>query len=147
MLKHPFKNKKVLLKGFQNIQKKLTQQRLLLRVVRSSLDDNIASHCLHISANSKHIILFTDSSIWASKLLYMRPCILKALSSHFDEQVHTLKIKVLTKKISSIPILPKVPSDKAIKSLSTIDNNEATDKLNVSINKLIKTLKKNKLLN
>jgi len=147
MFKHPFKNNSSLLGGFQQIQKKLNQQRQLLRLVKASLNDNVASHCLHINADSKHITLFTDSSIWASKLLYLRPAILQTLSSHFGEPIHTLKVKVLTKQLQPTLTFPKPPSDAAIKSLSAEKNPQAADKLNVSMNKLIKTLKKNKLLN
>jgi len=147
MFKHPFKNNSAALAGFQNIQKKLNQQRKLLRLVKASLNDNVASHCLHINSSSKSITLFTDSSIWASKLLYLRPTILAALSTHFGEQIHTLKIKVLTKQVKPTLTFPKPPSDTAIKSLSATKDTQTSDKLNISMNKLIKTLKRNKLLN
>jgi len=146
MFKHPFKNNSAALAGFQHIQKKLNQQRRLLRHVKASLDDNVASHCLHINVDNKQITLFTDSSIWASKLLYLRPTILDALSLHFTEQVQTLKVKVLTKQVKPTLAFPKAPSSRAIESLSAKKNPKLTDKLNVSMNKLIKTLQRNRLL-
>ncbi|ORU94354.1 MAG: hypothetical protein A6F70_08435 [Cycloclasticus sp. symbiont of Bathymodiolus heckerae] len=146
MLKNPFKNNSAPLRGLQHIQQNLNQQRLLLKVVKTSLTKDLASHCLHITSSNKRTILFTDSSVWASKLLYMRQTILKALSQHFGEQAHTLKVKVLTKRILPTQPLPKSPSINIIKDLSMC-NIESTDKLNTSMRKLIQTLKKNQLLN
>ncbi|ORU92988.1 MAG: hypothetical protein A6F72_05930 [Cycloclasticus sp. symbiont of Poecilosclerida sp. N] len=145
MFKQPFKNDKAALSGLQKIQQTLVQQRVLLRTVQSALADDFARHCLHITSTKNSSILYTDSSVWASKLLYMRQTILKSLSQHFGEPVRTLKIRVLSKQIVRTQKSPKKPSSNALKSLSVANNAEASDKLSISMNKLISTLKKNNL--
>jgi acid stress-induced BolA-like protein IbaG/YrbA len=145
MFKHPFKNNKKPLNGLQHIQKKLHQQQQILSVVQQSLTKDLAAHCLHISGDNKNILLFTDSSAWASKLLYMRQTILNTLSKHFGERVHGLKVKVLTQQIPSTEKTLKLPSSKTLKSLSKANSSQQPDSLNTSMNKLIYVLKKNKL--
>ncbi len=147
MFKQPFKNNQMPLNGLQQIQQQLNQQRQLLRVVQTALPDNLATHCLHITYNKNNLILFTDSSVWASKLLYMRQTILKTMSEHAGERVHALKIKVLSKSVALNRKTPKAPSNKVLNTLSAANHTEPTDKLSISMSKLIKALKKNKLLN
>ncbi|MDF1689064.1 MAG: DciA family protein [Cycloclasticus sp.] len=145
MFKQPFKNKNLPLNGLQHIQQNLNQQRLLLLQVQSALPKDLATHCLHITASKKNVTLFTDSSVWASKLLYLRQLILKTLSDYSGAPVHTLKIKVLSKQRDINQSIPKSPSRTALKVLCEANNAELTDNLKISMNKLIKTLQKNKL--
>jgi len=145
MFKQPFKNKKSSLNGLQHIQQSLHQQRALLRLVQESMAKDLAIHCLHVTASKNTITLFTDSSVWASKLLYLRQPILKTLSNYFGERVHTLKVKVLSKHSVKTQLSPKSPSSNTLKFLAEANNSEQTDKLSTSMNKLIKTLQKNKL--
>ena len=145
MFKQPFKNRHSPLTGLQDIQQNLSQQRQLLRQAQSVLPEDLAIHCLHIIAGKNQVTLFTDSSVWASKLLYQRQLILKALSNYLGARTHTLKVKVLPKKRETNKALPKLPSKNALKVLSEANNTDLTDNLTVSMNKLIKTLKKNKL--
>ncbi len=145
MFKQPFKNRHLPLTGLQHIQQNLNQQRQLLRHAQSVLPEDLAIHCLHITARKNQMTLFTDSSVWASKLLYQRQLILKALSKYLGAPAHTLKVKVLPKQRETNKALPKLPSKNALKVLSEANHTELTDNLSMSMNKLIKTLQKNKL--
>jgi len=145
MFKQAFKNRHLPFTGLQHIQQNLNQQRQLLRHAQSVLPKDLASHCLHITAGKNQVTLFTDSSVWASKLLYQRQLILKALSNYLGTPAHTLKVKVLPKQRETSKALPKLPSKNALKVLSEANNTDRTDNLTVSMNKLIKTLQKNKL--
>lgn len=145
MFKQPFKNKNSSLSGLQHIRQSLHQQRTLLRLVQDSMAKDLAIHCLHVTASKNTITLFTDSSVWASKLLYLRQPILKTLSNYFGERVHTLKVKVLSKHSIKDQPLPKSPSSNTLKFLAEANDSVQTDKLSTSMNKLIKTLQKNNL--
>ncbi|ATI04010.1 MAG: hypothetical protein ACJA2Y_000877 [Cycloclasticus pugetii] len=145
MFKQPFKNNKSSLNGLQHIQQSLHQQKTLLRLVQRSITEDLAAHCLHVTASKNTVILFTDSSVWASKLLYLRQPILNALSNYFGERVRTLKVKVLSKHTAKTPLLPKSPSSHTLKCLTEANDSEQADSLTHSMNKLIKTLQKNKL--
>lgn len=144
MFRQPFNNKKPL-NGLQHIQQNLNQQHHLLKLIQTALNDQLAAHCIHITANKKTLTLFTDSSIWASKLLYQRQLILDVLSENFGEPVQTLKVKVIPKQSVRQRRQPKLPSNGIIKVLKESNNTEQTDSLSASMNKLIKTLQKKKL--
>lgn len=146
MFKQPFKNKQMPLNGLQEIKQQLILQKKLLQAIQESLTANLSEHCLHATYHNKKAIIFTDSSVWASKLLFMRQRILKAFSQHVGEQVHGLRVKVLNPSNTRQQIPPKLPSSNVINHLVEANHLEPADKLSVSMNKLIKTLQKNKLL-
>ena len=64
MFKQPFKNNRSSLNGLQHIQQSLHQQKTLLRLVQRSITEDLAAHCLHVTASKNTVILFTDSSVW-----------------------------------------------------------------------------------
>ncbi|PHS71803.1 MAG: hypothetical protein COB22_06420 [Cycloclasticus sp.] len=146
MLKHPINKSR--LSGLQNIQQHLLQQHQLLKVVNSALPNNLSEHCLHATYYKNNLTLYTNSSVWASKLLYMRAPILNAISKSVGDRVTTLHVKVLSKKHSLETYkTPKSPSNKSIQFLCNANKPKHADKLSVAMNKLINTLQKNKLSN
>ena len=80
MLKKLFNHRLSSSDALLQIQQRLNLHEKTLKAVKTNLDDQLANHCLHIIVNKEVAILFTDSSIWASKLLYMRTPILQTLS-------------------------------------------------------------------
>ena len=145
MFKQPFKNDHSPLQALQHTQQNLALQRQLLHAVQTCLPDLLASHCLYVIAKKSSITVFTDSSVWASKILYMRQTILEALSVCLSDHPYTLKVKVMTKQTQILQQKPKSPSDKTLQMLSDANNFNPKDKLNESILNLISTLKKNEL--
>lgn len=145
MFKQPFKNDHSLLQALQHTQQNMALQRQLLHVVQTCLPDHLASHCLYVVAKKSSITVFTDTSVWASKILYMRQSIMHALSLHNCDRPLTLKVKVMTKQIPALQHKPKSPSYKTLQMLSDANGFKPKDKLNESILNLISTLKKNKL--
>jgi len=144
MFKQPFKNSQLPTNGLQHIQKNLNVQRKLLQLVRDCLSDELATHCVHVTANIKQATIFTDSPVWASKLLYLRSPILDALSSHFSARVKSMKVKVLSKKILPPKSQPKTPSIKTVNFLTQANAIDSSDQLSIAMNKLIVALQKNK---
>lgn len=144
MFKQPFKNNNLPNNGLQHIQKSLNAQRKLLQLVRDCLSDELATHCVHVTANVKQATIYTDSPVWASKLLYLRSPILDALSIHFSARVKSMKVKVLSKKILSPKTRPKTPSNQALQFLTQANATDSSDQLSVAMNKLIVALKKNR---
>lgn len=147
MFKHPLGKNKASLSGLQNIQLNLKQQRELLVVVKNCLTEQLAKHCSHLIINKSRVILYTDSSVWASKLLYMRAVIIEAISNHVSDRIQTLSVKVLHLQTLQNENKPKLPSSQTLKYLNEANNNSAGDKLSASMSKLIKALKRNKLAN
>jgi len=147
MFKHPLGKNKASLSGLQNIQLNLKQQRELLVVVKNCLTDQLAKHCTHLTINKSSVTLYTDSSVWASKLLYMRAVIIDAVSNHVSDRIQTLNVKVLNFQTLQNENKPKLPSSQTLKFLDKANDRSEGDKLSASMSKLIRTLKKNKLSN
>ena len=140
-------NNKASLNGLQHIQQTLNNQHELLRVVKLHVTDELVDHCLHITADNNSVVLFTDSPVWASKLLYLRLPIIDALSKHVGKPVRSLTIKVLPKHQPKPTPLPKRPSSTTIQNLTSANTFRSTEKLGASLSKLIDALKKSKLSN
>ncbi|MDX2426963.1 MAG: DciA family protein [Cycloclasticus sp.] len=145
MLKQPFKNNHSSLQVLQQTQQNLARQRQLLQAVQTSLPDNLALHCLYAVAKKNSVTVFTDSSVWASKILYMRRTILDALSKQICDQPITLNVKVMTQQAPARQHRPKSPSHKTLQILSDANTLKPKDSLNESLINLFNTLKKNKL--
>jgi len=143
MFKQPFKKHLSSSGGLQQIQKNLNAQRKLLDIVKSGLPENLAEHCLHVTTKAGKITLFTDSSVWASKLLYLRKPILDSLSLSCSTPIKSLKIKVLSKQASKSQAQLKPVSSSALTFLAQANEVDANDPLKVAMNKLITTLQKN----
>ena len=129
------------------IQQSLNHQHRLLETIIACLPSNLSGHCLHAISNKKKVVLYTDSSVWASKLLYMRTHILKSLAENSDAPIKTLKVKVLSKPASKTKSSLKQPSIKTVRLLNKANTFKQSDKLSESMNRLITALKKNKLSN
>jgi len=147
MFKQPFKKHQLPTDGLQQIQKNLNAQRKLLETVKSCLADNLAAHCIHVTVNVGKATLFTDSSVWASKLLYLRKSILNILSVNHPAVVNSLTIKVLSKPATKDQAKLKPVSNAALDFLAQANEVNNEDPISVAMNKLITTLKKNNLSN
>ncbi|MBQ0725051.1 MAG: DUF721 domain-containing protein [Cycloclasticus sp.] len=146
MLKKLFNHRLSSSDALLQIQQRLNLHDKTLKAVKTNLDDQLANHCLHIIVNKEVAILFTDSSIWASKLLYMRAPILQTLSDYTGSRIASLKVKVLTYNPTDHKKAPQTPSSKTLSALSSTNNTSSNDKLSTSMKKLIHVLKRNRLL-
>lgn len=147
MFKRPFSKNKTSLSGFRAIQTNLNRQKKLLHVAKSCLSEDLAQHCSHLTFKKNSITIYTDSSVWASKLLYMRPAIIDALSKHISDRIQTLNVKLLNNQTLHNESSPKSPSSQTIQHLAEANLIDNRDKLSTSMSKLINVLKKNKLSN
>jgi hypothetical protein len=55
---------------FATIQAKLQQNQALLRLILEQLPTPLAGHCVGLAIKPEQLILFADSSAWASRLRY-----------------------------------------------------------------------------
>ena len=144
MFKQPFKHNLLPNDGLQHIQKKLIAQRKLLHIVKTHLPENLAPHCLHVTESQNKVTVFTDSSVWASKLLYLRQAILKNLSLNYSANVKSLKITVLSRKGIKEAAKPKPVSSAAIQFLAQANATDQEDTVSAAMNRLVTTLRKNR---
>jgi|GEM_PF-551326 len=144
MFKQPFKHSLLPNDGLQHIQKKLITQRKLLHLVKSNLPENLAPHCIHVTESHNKITLFTDSSVWASKLLYLRQAILKNLSLNHSATVKSLKVTVLSRKGIKEAVKLKPVSSASIQFLAQANETDQEDTVSAAMNRLVTTLRKNR---
>jgi len=143
MFKHPIKNTSQAPEVLQQITHTLRLQKKLTQQVQSILPAELAKHCLHVTSNNKNIVtLYTDSSVWASKLLYLRRSIMTFLSQQFCDPVKNIKVKVLPQPYKSIPKKIKKPALSVINNLQSTLSSQEHNKLNDAMYRLIETLKK-----
>lgn len=94
MLKHPFSISQAPT-GLERIQLRLQKNQQYLKLIQQQLPKQLAEHCHHVVFNNSKLLLYTDSPVWASKLLFNRVKIIGAFTSHFREPVHGLTVRVV----------------------------------------------------
>jgi hypothetical protein len=143
MFKHPTNGKSNSPDGLLRIHQNLKTQRQLTQHVKEILSPQLASHCLHIIHARNKIVLFTDSSAWASKLLYMRQPIMDHLSSQLDKPTKNFTVKVLSNNPTQAyknRRKPLKPSTKTITNLLQTTDSHPTESLDIALKKLADTL-------
>ncbi|ORU89932.1 MAG: hypothetical protein A6F71_02925 [Cycloclasticus sp. symbiont of Poecilosclerida sp. M] len=143
MFKHPINSRSNSLDGLKSIHLNLNSQRQLTKQVKEILSPQLALHCLHAIHTNDKIVLFTDSSAWASKLLFMRRTILKNLSALTKRPIKNFNVKVLPK--TSIQTKHKLrhtkrASKQTIINLNQPYNLDRNDVLSIALKKLADTL-------
>ena len=72
----------------------LDHQRKLLRLVRTLLPTTLDPHCLAVLLKDKKLLLYTDSSAWASRLRFHSRELIQALASR-GVSVTKINVRVL----------------------------------------------------
>jgi hypothetical protein len=147
MFKHPFNNSTSNKDSLQRIQFNLKKQRALTKRVQSFLPSELAEHCIHVTLSCKkkanNITLYTHSSVWASKLLYLRKQILAQASKEFNEPLQSFKVKVISKGKTTLPKpKPLKPSLSTLENMALASTSIENSALKESLLHLINTLKK-----
>jgi len=146
MLKHPFQNSHNPT-GMELITLTLQKNQQYLEVIQQQLPKQLAEHCLHAVCKNNKITLFTDSPVWASKLLYSRVKIIGAISAHFRDPVQGLTIRVVDNSIFVHKKKPKKPFNDNSHHLNSSDNPNNNDMLDAAINKLTDVIQNQNKLN
>ncbi|GAB6141669.1 hypothetical protein JCM14076_23980 [Methylosoma difficile] len=117
-------------------------ERLKLRVC-SLLPDTLGKQILHCAIRNKKLLIFTNSSLWASQLRFYRTNLMaNAGDNHAIEDV---QIKVLVKQTGvSVSALPK-PAVPSLETLAVIQQQSvyvSDNELQQALQRLSTTLKK-----
>jgi hypothetical protein len=84
---------------FATIRAKLQQNRGLLEEIQQLLPAPLNEHCVGIAAKQDHLILYSDSSAWASRLRYITRDLLAKLSkNNISFNKITVKITIDNRK-------------------------------------------------
>jgi len=139
MLKHPLHNSRKPT-GMERITLTLQQNQFYLEAIQQQLPKQLAEHCHHAVFKNSKLTLFTDSPVWASKLLYNRVKIIDAITPHFREPVQGLTIRVVDNSIFAYKKRQKKPFQDNANNSSLSDKSTNHDALNTALDELADVL-------
>jgi len=122
---------------------KITEQKLLLQLVREALPEQFAEKALHCLISDDRLLIYTDSAGWASQIRFFSVGILNKIRQSGQKNVSSLQVKILPP--TTIPTqLRKTqkPSAETVGQLAAYVNAKDSDELNHALTKLIRTLQK-----
>lgn len=141
MFKHPFNKHVSATNGLNKITLTLKKNKLYLQAIQQQLPSLLAEHCIHVVLNKNKLIVYTDSPVWASKLLYNRVQIIGAITNNFREPVQGLTIRVVDNTINTDKRRPIKPSLHTINNLNLSSSCSHNDALSSALTKLKKILR------
>lgn len=142
MFTHPLKNQRYNKDALQRIQLNLNKQKVLTQRIKSILPNGLDKHCLHVTLSDKKLTLYTDSSMWASKFLYLRKTIMSQGAQQINQPIQSFKVKVMaTEKFTAPPVPLLKPSSGTLQNMSKGCSSIKDEKLKDSLTRLIATLK------
>ena len=122
---------------------KLAEQKRFLRVVQTTLPEQIAEHAMHCVISDTRLIIYTDSAVWASQIRFFQEVILNKIQGAGQRKITNMQIKVLP------PVGPlnrargvRVPASETVQALLGQVNDKSSDALDIALSKLAKTLSK-----
>jgi len=142
MFTHPLKKNTKNKDALHRIQSNLNKQKVLTNQIKSFLPSGPAEHCLHVTLSDDKITLYTDSSLWASKLLYLRQSILTQAIVNLGQPINHFKVKVLANdQFKTVPSKLLKPSIDTLKNMSEGCLSIKDEQLKSALSRLIRTLK------
>ncbi|MGY6275881.1 DciA family protein [Methylomonas sp. MgM2] len=122
---------------------KVAEHGQLLRVVRAALPPSIAEHADYCVVSGNRLLIYTDSSIWASQIRFYRDPILNGLGDSGQQNITDVRVKILFqfddgKKNRTA----RLPSAETVQSMLGAVNENSDDVLDKALAKLAETLKK-----
>ncbi|MGR9045919.1 MAG: DciA family protein [Gammaproteobacteria bacterium] len=127
-----------------NLYTRIEQQQILLSAIRKNLPNQLAEHARHCVATDKKLLLYTDSSAWASQLRFYAKTLLNAVEPITRHRIEILQIKV-SEPVDVQRTKPKhtaiVPD---IRNIAMIEESvtESDEPLNRALKKLSATLRR-----
>jgi len=121
----------------------IAEQNHVLRIVRAALPASIAEHAEHCVISASRLIVYTDSSAWASQIRFFQQAILNKLQESGQQKI----VKVHVKLYSPLPEFKaspaaRLPSAETVQALLRQVDENSEDVLNRALAKLARTLSK-----
>ncbi len=122
----------------------INQQITVRKSVKSVLHDELADHVIHCLLHSDSLVIYTDSSAWASQLRFYREAILSA--GNFKKKALQVKVMPpLNMTYNMKKVAPKIPSENVINNIKTTGRDIDDERLSESLERLSTTLSRSKL--
>ncbi len=132
----------------RNLLNKIQKHRSILRKIKSLLPDSLRKNIIDCAIKDNNLLIFTESSVWASQLRFYNPAILQFLNKQEIPKFQRIKIKILppqrTPTVSQITHV--IPSMETVKHLKRHGTTLADSELKQSLQRLAQSLEKRALI-
>jgi len=128
------------------LSSRLKFQRELLAKIRAALPPELAAHAEHCVLAEKKLLLYTQSSPWASQLRFHEQNILNAVQADCGGISLALQVRLLSQNHPPLPSTRRVrqPGDEIIRVLETASAGMTDQTLKTALQKLTAALNKSR---
>ncbi len=122
----------------------LIRHRKILSIILATSPQHIKTHIKDCVINKRILLIYVDSSVWASQLRFFSAQLQNAVNKESSEKIEKIRIKVMPPNVYSLKKTSKklVPSAENIISLQHSANSISEGKLKNALLKLSDTLQK-----
>ena len=126
------------------LQKKVTEQRQLLEIVRRIFPESLAALISGCVRKNEKLVILTESAALASQLRFHTAAILDAANANSTHRIASIKFRVIQPE--KVDVLrrptPTIPSRETVRTLRGCSHFVSGTDLKLSINRLADTLEK-----
>lgn len=131
-VRHLLKDKPTL----KRLELEISAQKALLGQVRHLLPNELAGHCVAAQMRDQHLILHTDSPVWATRLRYFAPQLISLLKSG-DPSLRGIKVRLV---LTRSPQRRRLPAARHSDFAAAIIHDSAEDTKQPQLREALKRL-------
>jgi len=131
-VRHLLKDKPTL----KRLELEISAQKALLGQVRHLLPNELAGHCVAAQMRDQHLILHTDSPVWATRLRYFAPQLISLLKSG-DPSLRGIKVRLV---LARSPQRRRLPAARHSDFAAAIIHDSAEDTKQPQLREALKRL-------
>ena len=123
----------------------IEQQQRILQRVQTALPDPLKKQAKHCLIKDKKLLIYTDSSAWASQLRFYKSVILAAITPLTKAPVEIMQVKIITGQTGSVLGVKrkaKIPSAEQIEVIRSHGLTVSDNQLRLALLKLSATLER-----
>lgn len=128
----------------KTLLKQLEENKNILRRLKPLIPKTMKDSLIGCAKIDGTLLLFTESSAWASQLRFYSPTILQSLNIQSDLAIEKIKIKILPPTLARnrLPSKRRVASSETIKHLKNHAADQVNEELRTAIQRLVNSLEK-----
>jgi len=132
----------------KSLLNKLQEHRAILCKVKSLLPNALHKNIIDCAIKDNNLLIFTESSVWASQLRFYNPAILQSLNKQAIPKFQRIQIKIQPPQRSPAhsKITHVIPSMETVRHLKRHSINLAESELKLSLQRLARSLEKRVLI-
>lgn len=126
------------------IHQTMERHHRILRAVKHALPAFLREHCFDCVIKNNELLIYTDSSVWASQLRFYQIDILDAVRRSPFSIINHIHIRISAPNLPSASHLrsPRTPSKKTIEGIKAVANTSIDSQLSASLWRLAHSLER-----